>query len=132
MQRQLTFPVGAQTSSHLPRGASVVANLSAPRSNVAGAIRGPLLVTAAAPGQATNLVRNPRTQSPGTTWISTSSANGSQVKGVPTVLTAGRAASITAGKATAVVGKPQVGQIVSTIKQNTILPSAIIGQNQVG
>lgn len=45
-----TLPVVGQnpstgTTYHVPRGPAVVANLAAPRSNVATAIRGPLVVT---------------------------------------------------------------------------------------
>lgn len=51
-----TMPVVAQnvpsgTTYHVPRGPAVVANLAAPRSNVASAIRAPMVVTAQTSGQ---------------------------------------------------------------------------------
>lgn len=51
-----TGPVVAQNvpsgaTYHVPRGPAVVANLAAPRSNVASAIRAPMVVTAQTSGQ---------------------------------------------------------------------------------
>ncbi|XP_017773055.1 PREDICTED: histone deacetylase complex subunit SAP130-A isoform X2 [Nicrophorus vespilloides] len=113
----------AGTTYHVPRGAAVVANLSAPRSNVVAAIRAPLVVTAQ--NSAQNFVRPPRTPSPaqgGGTWL-TNSSNGSQIKG--TINSPIRAA---AGKSQ-LVARPQV---VSTIRPPTaILHSTIIGQGQL-
>lgn len=74
-------------------------------------------------------MRPPRTPSPaqGTAWL-TSTSNGSQIKGAPTVLSSPvRGATVT--------GKPQIisrtqPQSIPTIRSGTILQSAItIGQS---
>lgn len=128
-----TPPAG--TTYHVPRGPAVVANLASPRSNVATAIRAPLVV-AQATGQ--GFVRPSRTPSPaqGTTWLATNSSNGSQIKATPTVLST----PVRGTTVTGISGKPQiiarcqaVTQTVSTIRPTTtILHSAItIGQGPV-
>ncbi|KAL3283559.1 hypothetical protein HHI36_006698 [Cryptolaemus montrouzieri] len=116
---------------HVPRGASVVANLSVPRGNLTS-VRAPIIVTPA-PGQVHSFVRPPRTPSPaqGTAWLNTNTSNGSQIKGAPTVLSPPvRGATVT--------GKPQLinrtqssTQGVQTLRPATaILHSAIaIGQS---
>jgi hypothetical protein len=126
-----TTPVVAQnvpcgTTYHVPRGPAVVANLAAPRSNVAS-VRAPMVVAAQAGGQAHAFVRPPRTPSPaqGTAWL-TNTSNGSQIKGATTVLSSPvRGASVT-GKPQ-LVSRSQAGiQNVSTIRPGTaILHSAI-------
>ncbi|EFA03829.2 histone deacetylase complex subunit SAP130 [Tribolium castaneum] len=128
------------TNYHVPRGPAVVANLAAPRSNVAS-VRAPMVVTAQTGGQAHAFVRPPRTPSPaqGTAWL-TNTSNGSQIKGATTVLSSPvRGASVT-GKPQ-LVSRSQAGlQNVSTIRPGTtILHSAITighsfkpGQNASG
>ncbi|KAJ8930195.1 hypothetical protein NQ314_017035 [Rhamnusium bicolor] len=126
-----TTPLLAQstvgTTYHVPRGPAVVANLAAPRSNVA-TVRTPMVVTAQS-GQPHSFVRPPRTPSPaqGTAWL-TNSSNGSQIKGAPTVLSSPvRGATVT--------GKPQIigrtqPQSVTSIRPGAILQNAItIGQS---
>ncbi|XP_044267912.1 histone deacetylase complex subunit SAP130-A isoform X2 [Tribolium madens] len=131
-----TAPVPCGTTYHVPRGPAVVANLAAPRSNVAS-VRAPMVVAA----QASGFVRPPRTPSPaqGTAWL-TNTSNGSQIKGATTVLSSPvRGASVT-GKPQ-LVSRAQTGlQNVSTIRPGTtILHSAITighsfkpGQNASG
>ncbi|XP_063903312.1 histone deacetylase complex subunit SAP130 isoform X4 [Zophobas morio] len=140
-----TTPVVAQnvscgTTYHVPRGPAVVANIAAPRSNVA-AVRGPMVVAAQTSGQTHAFVRPPRTPSPapGTAWL-TNTSNGSQIKGATTVLSSPvRGASVT-GKPQ-LVSRSQAGiQNVSTLRPGTaILHSAITighsfkpGQNATG
>ncbi|XP_018325748.1 histone deacetylase complex subunit SAP130-A [Agrilus planipennis] len=136
-----SLPVVAQSPTgtyHVPRGPAVVANLAAPRSNVAAAIRNPMIVNTQTVGQSAQAyVRPPRTPSPaqGTAWLTTNSSNGSQIKGAPTVLSSPvRGASVSGVSA---IGKPQivartqaVTQTVSSVRPTaTILHSAItIGQ----
>lgn len=47
-------PSGNISTYHVPRGPAVVANLAAPRSNLASAIRAPMIVTAPNTGQVTD------------------------------------------------------------------------------
>ncbi|KAK9712395.1 Histone deacetylase complex subunit SAP130 C-terminus [Popillia japonica] len=136
-QITLTTPVVPQTPAyHVPRGPAVVANLAAPRSNVATAIRASMVVTQTTPA----FVRPPRTPSPaqGTTWLATNATNGSQLKGSPSVLSppirAGTVANTT-NKQSQIIGRSQaVSQNISNLRPTTtILQSAItVGQgNQI-
>ncbi|XP_031343789.1 histone deacetylase complex subunit SAP130 isoform X2 [Photinus pyralis] len=126
-----SLPVVSQNTYHVPRGPAVVANLAAPRSNVVGSIRTPMVVTA----QANAFIRPPRAPSPaqGTAWL-TSSSNGSQIKGAPTVLSPpvrGATVSGTLAKPQLLTRAQPLSQTTSTIRPTTatILHSAItIGQ----
>ncbi|KAB0798587.1 hypothetical protein PPYR_09580 [Photinus pyralis] len=128
-----SLPVVSQNTYHVPRGPAVVANLAAPRSNVVGSIRTPMVVTAQANQQA--FIRPPRAPSPaqGTAWL-TSSSNGSQIKGAPTVLSPpvrGATVSGTLAKPQLLTRAQPLSQTTSTIRPTTatILHSAItIGQ----
>ncbi|XP_030751138.1 histone deacetylase complex subunit SAP130 [Sitophilus oryzae] len=125
-----TAPVVAQntagTSYHVPRGPAVVANLAAPRSNVA-TVRAPLIVTAQ---NSQAFVRPPRTPSPapGTAWL-TNTSNGSQKKGASTVLSSPVRGATVTGKPQ-VVGRPQgtAQSVIPNLKAGTIIQSGIIGQ----
>ncbi|KAF5303061.1 hypothetical protein FQR65_LT08390 [Abscondita terminalis] len=129
-----TLPVVSQNTYHVPRGPAVVANLAPPRSNVVGSIRTPMVVTGQPNQQA--FVRPSRAASPaqGTAWLTTSSSNGSQIKGAPTVLSPpvrGATVSGTLGKPQLLTRTQPVPQPSSTIRPATatILHSAItIGQ----
>lgn len=128
-----SLPVVSQNTYHVPRGPAVVANLAAPRSNVVGSIRSPMVVTAQSNQQ--TFIRPPRAPSPaqGTAWL-TSSSNGSQIKGAPTVLSPpvrGATVSGTLPKPQLLTRAQPLSQTTSTIRPTTatILHSAItIGQ----
>ncbi|KAL1490491.1 hypothetical protein ABEB36_013176 [Hypothenemus hampei] len=115
-------PTGA--SYHVPRGPAVVANLAAPRSNVA-TVRTPIVVTAQTT-PAHTFVRPPRTLSPaqGTAWLTTNSSNGSQIKGTPTLLSSPVRGTTVTGKQQT-VGRPQLSQSIPTIRSGTLLSNAI-------
>ncbi|XP_076269949.1 sin3A-associated protein 130 isoform X2 [Rhynchophorus ferrugineus] len=114
------------TSFHVPRGPAVVANLAAPRSNVA-TVRAPL-VTAQ---NTQTFVRPPRTPSPaqGTAWLTTNASNGSQIKGAPTVLSSPVRGATVTGKPQ-VVGRSQtITTPINSLRTGTLLPNTItIGQ----
>ncbi|KAK5645713.1 hypothetical protein RI129_004177 [Pyrocoelia pectoralis] len=128
-----SLPVVSQNTYHVPRGPAVVANLAAPRSNVVGSIRAPMVVTAQTNQQ--TFIRPPRAPSPAqsTAWL-TSSSNGSQIKGAPTVLSPpvrGATVSGTLAKPQLLTRAQPLSQSTSTIRPTTatILHSAItIGQ----
>ncbi|KRT79510.1 hypothetical protein AMK59_6762, partial [Oryctes borbonicus] len=136
-QITLTAPVVPQAPAyHVPRGPAVVANLAAPRSNVATAIRASMVVTQTSPA----FVRPPRTPSPaqGTTWLAANASNGSQLKGSSSVLSppirAGAIANSNNKQSQIIARSQAVSQNVSSLRPTTtILQSAItIGQgNQI-
>lgn len=118
------------TTYHVPRGPAVVANLAAPRGNVAS-VRTPMIVTAQSASQTHSFVRPPRAPSPaqGTAWLNTNSSNGSQIKGAPTVLSSPVRGATVTGKPTLINRTQPCTQGVQTLRPATILHSAItIGQ----
>ncbi|KAF5287736.1 hypothetical protein FQA39_LY15756 [Lamprigera yunnana] len=130
-----TLPVVSQNTYHVPRGPAVVANLAAPRSNVANSIRSPMVVTAQSNQQ--SFIRPSRAPSPaqGTAWLTTSSSNGSQIKGAPTVLSPpvrGATVSGTLGKPQLLTRTQPVVQPTSAIRTTTALLQSTITISQGG
>ncbi|XP_044751849.1 histone deacetylase complex subunit SAP130 isoform X4 [Coccinella septempunctata] len=118
------------TTYHVPRGPAVVANLAAPRGNVAS-VRTPMILTAPTASQAHSFVRPPRAPSPaqGTAWLNTNTSNGSQIKGAPTVLSSPVRGAFVTGKPSLSNRTQPSTQGVQSLKPATILHSAItIGQ----